>query len=75
MAQSKTKNKTDFQKKYMSKPVEPPRCMDCAYCNRGAYMSGKWPCRNPDVHVGVPVDHSKPCFVRRGSKEAHDRGL
>lgn len=64
----------EFQKKYMGKPVE-KRCIDCAYCNRRAYLSGKWPCRNPENHPGVPVPYDLPCFVRRGSKEAHDRGI
>ena len=63
-----------FERKYMGKPVE-KRCPDCAYCDRRAYHSGKWPCRNPANPVGVAVDHDLPCFVRRGSKEAHDRGL
>lgn len=62
--------RNDFEKRNLQKPIETRRCVDCTYCDRRAYHSGKWPCRNPEVHVGVPVPHDLPCFVRRGSKEA-----
>lgn len=65
---------TDFSSRYMGKPTE-KNCADCAYCIKRYFYSGKWPCANPDVHVGQPVPYDKPCFVRRGSKEANDRGL
>lgn len=55
-------------KKYLAKPIE-KQCVDCAYCDRAKFCAGKWFCNNPDVHVGVPVDHDLPCFLRRGSKQ------
>ena len=60
--------------KFLGKPQE-KRCTDCAYCNRSQFHSGKWYCNHPDVHVGVPVDHDKPCFVRRGSVESAKREI
>ena len=64
-----------FSPRYMGKPIEEKRCVDCAYCIKRYFYSGKWPCMNPEVHVGQPVPHDKPCFVKRGSKEASERGL
>lgn len=55
-------------RRYLGKPVE-RRCVDCAYCKRHLLQSGRWYCQHPDVHVGVPVPHDLPCFVRRGSKK------
>lgn len=55
-------------KKYLAKPIE-KQCVDCVYCDRAKFRAGKWFCNNPDVHVGVPVDHDLPCFLRRGSKQ------
>lgn len=63
-----------FQSNVLCKPQE-KRCMDCAYCSRGKYLSGKWYCNHPDVHVGVPVDHDLPCFVRRGSMKEEKREI
>lgn len=65
----------DFSSKYLGKPAEEKRCVDCAYCIRRLYLSGKWPCANPNNHPGIPVPNDKPCFVKRGSKEAEERGL
>lgn len=67
--------RSEYIRKSLSKPVETPSCYDCAYCDRGAYLRGKWPCRNPQNRPGESVGIGLPCFVRRGSKEAHDRGL
>lgn len=70
-----TAERSEYIRQQLSKPYPRPSCVDCAYCSRGKYQSGKWYCNNPEVHVGVPVNSDLPCFVRRGSKEAHDRGL
>ena len=67
--------KHDFTTKYLGKPIQVRRCIDCAYCDRGAYQSGKWSCRNPKNPVGVAVSSDLPCFVARGSKEASVRGF
>lgn len=65
----------EFHTRHLGKPYEEKRCVDCAYCAKHLLYSGKWPCMNPDVHVGQPVPYDKPCFVKRGSKEANDRGI
>lgn len=67
-------NDSEFIRRALCKPLE-KRCVDCAYCSRSKYLAGKWYCNHPDVHVGVPVEHDLPCFVRRGSREAAERGI
>ena len=70
-----SKDRLSFARVYMGKPAVVRRCTDCTYCDRRRFYSGKWSCNNPANPVGVPVPHDLPCFVKRGSKEARDRGF
>lgn len=65
----------EFTTRYLGKPYEERRCVDCAYCAKHLFYSGKWPCMNPDNYPGRPVPHDLPCFVRLGSKEGSKNGL
>ena len=40
-------------------------CKNCWFCNLNAFHRGKWYCNNPNVHIGVAIDASRPCFKSR----------
>lgn len=65
------RGRPDFLTKRLMIPAEKDNCMDCIYCDRGAYITGKrWPCKNPNIRPDKPHPIDLPCFVRRGSREA-----
>lgn len=63
-----------FERRLLMKPASVPDCRDCEYFNRGAYLKGAWPCRNPANMKSRVAPPGLTCFVRRGSKEANQIG-
>jgi hypothetical protein len=39
-------------------------CENCKHCNKGAYHSGKWYCKNPKVSVMKSPVNIEKCFER-----------
>lgn len=48
------------------KRKEQPSCVDCSFCNTGAFNGGRWYCQNPEVSIFDGATDITKCFKKRG---------